>query len=159
MGHPAIEQEFSDVPAELTVAELKRRLKGRRYKLGTFQTASGITKYGIMPVPLSETTQRKKMTPGFMAKLGAMKEKIPFINDWRNNRFYFDTVFAMLLIALLGLTCAALSHANKSKIVFLATAAASGTGMRIFLAVLGTIVSFYWGTLFRGLSSCFLLVL
>jgi hypothetical protein len=151
MGHPMIEQEFSDVPAELTVAELKRRLKGRKYKLGTFQTDSGITKFGIMPVPPAETARRRERKPGFLTRLGEMKEKIPFINDWRNNRFYFDTVFAMLLLALLGLTCAALSHANKTQVVFLATAAASGTGMRIFLAVLGTIVSSYWGRLFRGL--------
>ncbi|KAF8851582.1 hypothetical protein BDZ45DRAFT_750541 [Acephala macrosclerotiorum] len=154
MGHPTIESEFSNVPADLTTAELSRRLKGRKYKLGNFQTGSGIVKFGIMPVPPSEIAAKKaEKGPGFFSKLGGLKEKIPFINDWRNNRFYFDAVFTMLLLALLGLTCAALSKVDQTKVVFLATAAASGTGMRIFFAVLGTIVAGYWGRLFRDMQT------
>lgn len=152
MGHPRIEEEFSNVPADLTVAELGRRLKGQKYKLGNFQTGSGIVKFGIMPVPAEEMAKEKEKKDGLFSKLGGLKERIPFINNWRNNRFYFDTLFAMLLLALLGLTCAALSRVDKTQVVFLATAAASGTGMRIFFAVLGTIVSSYWGRLFRGMS-------
>jgi hypothetical protein len=151
MGHPKIEADFSNIPADMTAAELKQRFKDDKYKLGTFMTSSGVVKFGIMPREPQEGD--KKDGSGFFSKLGALKEKIPFLDSWANNKSYYDAVFLMLLLALLGLTCSALSRVDQPKIVFLATAAASGTGMRIFFCVLGVIVSAYWGVLFRGMSS------
>lgn len=151
MGHPKIESDFQSIPAEITASELKKRLRGERYKLGTFMTAAGLIKFGIMPAPVDPNKPMKKPRgPGFLSR---MKDSIPFIDNWRNNKLYFDSIFLMFLIALMGLTCAALSHINKPRVVFLATAAASGTGMRIFLAVLGIIVSTYWGFLFRDMQA------
>jgi hypothetical protein len=66
---------------------------------------------------------------------------------------YFDLIFIVFLLAILGLTIAAASRINEQQVVFLATAAASGTGMRIFFAILGVIVSSYWGRIFRGTFS------
>lgn len=156
MGHPKIEADFQSIPADMSASELRRRMGGERYKLGTFMTAMGTIKFGIMPVePVSQAGESR--CPGRCERI---KERIPFISawrnlvdNWRNNRLYFDALFLMFSLALLGLTFAALSHINKTEIVFLATAAASGTGLRIVLAILGTIVSSYWKRLFMGMSS------
>jgi len=151
MGHPKIEADFVAVPSDITVSDLKKRFAGEKYKLGMFMTATGLVKYGIMPAdPDPNRAQRANKGPGFFTRI---KDSIPFIDNWRNNKLYFDALFLMFLLALLGLTCAALSRVDKPQVVFLATAAASGTGMRIFLAVLGVIVSIYWGNLFRGIYS------
>jgi hypothetical protein len=156
MGHPQIEEEFSSLPSELTALELKARLKGHKYKLGLFQTERGIVKYGIMPaeesVPFQEMDTRRK--EGIYTKLGnrwmKFQSRFKFLNNWRKTWVYFDSIFVMFLLALLGLTIAAVSRINEQQVVFLATAAASGTGMRIFFAILGVIVSSYWGRIFRG---------
>lgn len=153
MGHPKIEHDFQSIPSDITSSDLQKRLRGERYKLGTFMTAAGQVKYGIMPVPDAERKRpRKNRGPGFLTR---MKDRIPFIDNWRNNKLYFDCIFLMFLLALLGLTCAALSRVDKPQVVFLATAAASGTGMRIFLAILGILVSFYWGRLFTGMFTSY----
>lgn len=150
MGHPKIDGDFQSIPADMKASELKRRLKGESYKLGTFMTATGMIKFGVMPAPVDpDQPLKKERGPGFFSKF---KDRIPFVDNWRNNKLYFDALFLIFLLALLGLTCAALSHINKPQVVFLATAAASGTGIRIFLAILGIIVSNYWGMLFRGTS-------
>ncbi len=153
MGHPQVEADFVDIPADITAAELARRLKKKKYQLGMFTTESGVVKYGIM---LRERDPNKKEKgEGFFSRLGGLKEKISFIGNWRNNRLYFDAIFLIFLLGLLALTCAVLIRVNETQVVFLATAAASGTGMRIFFAVLGVIVSMYWGGIFRGMSILF----
>jgi hypothetical protein len=151
MGHPKIDEEFSRFPAEMDARELSRRLRGKKFKLGTFDTDRGTVKYGIMP---ADEGNKKKKKDGLHTKLGnwwwKFQNSIVFLNNWRNNRLYFDAIFIALLLALLGLSIAVVSHVDKPQVVFLATAAASGTGMRIFFAILGSIVSSYWGRLFQG---------
>lgn len=138
-----------------------KRLRGRKFKLGDFVAAGGITKYGIMPVHLGigaidhakDMVEQKETIWTKFGNLTIMLTScIPCFGSWRNNRFYFDLMFVMLLLALLGLTLAALSKVNKPEIVFLASATANGIGMRIIFSLLGVLVSTYWGRLFRGLS-------
>lgn len=159
MGHPEVERQFASYPAEMTSAQLAKEIKTQQWKLGTFYTAAGAVKYGIMPVPESERRrkgrQSAKGTPnegGFFTrisiKLGLWKESIKWLRDWKNNRLYFDLVFIMLLLALIGLTAAAVAHVDRPQVVFLA-AAGNGVGMRIFFAILGIIVSVYWGRIFQ----------
>lgn len=152
MGHPEIEQEFVQLDAEINYAGLKRRLRGKKFRLGQFATERGIVKYGIMPVDDEVEPQEKE---GFKAKLGnwwsGVQSKFTFLHNWKKNKFLFDMVFAMLLVALLGLTVDAVSRVNKPQVVFLATAAASGVGWRIFITLLGVIVSYFWGQLFQGM--------
>jgi hypothetical protein len=162
MGHPEIEEEFSRLQTEMNAAGLSRRLKGKKFQLGTFATERGIVKYGIMPAD-ADNIPRNKKEDGFFTKLGnwwwKFKNRFTFLNNWQNNRLYFDATFIMLLLAILGLTIDAVSRVDKPQVVFLATAAASGTGMRIFCAILGVIVSFYWGRLFRGVFlPCFVIL-
>jgi len=157
MGHPEVEQEFVQLPTEINATGLKRRLKGKKFRLGQFATERGIVKYGIMPAD-DENEPAKK--DGFFDKLkdwwSKFQGKFTFLHNWKKNRLLFDALFVMLLLVLLGLTIDAVSRVNKTQVVFLATTAASGTGWRIFIALLGVIVSYYWGRLFRGL---FLLLL
>lgn len=161
MGHPLVEEEFSSFPAEMTSAQMAKRLRGRKFKLGDFVTANGVTKFGIMPVnpgvgAIDHSRDIVEQKETIFTKLGNMtlvlSSCFPFLNNWRNNRFYFDSMFALLLLGLLALTLWALSKVNKPEIIFLETAAASGTGMRIFFSILGVVVSHYWGRLFRGQS-------
>jgi hypothetical protein len=153
MGHPEIEQEFVQLPTEINYAGLKRRLRGKKFRLGQFATERGIVKYGIMPVDDEETSPREK--EGFFSKLkdlwAKFQSSVPFLQNWKKNRFLFDLLFVMFLIALLGLTIDAVSRVNKPQVVFLATAAVSGMGYRIFITALGVCVSYFWGQLFQGM--------
>lgn len=162
MGHPQIEAEFSSFPADMSKGQLAKELKGKKFRLGIFTTENGIEKYGIMPKRPAATSDSdsRTQTPvkeGFKDKLRSywlrFKTSIPFFHNWRRNSVIFDSIFGMLLLALLGLTAAALSKVGGTQVDFLATAAAEGMGMRIFFAVLGVIVSMYWGQLFQGKSS------
>jgi hypothetical protein len=155
MGHPEIEQEFVQIPTEINYAGLKRRLKGKKFRLGQFATERGIVKYGIMPVEDEEADPRKN--DGFRAKIrdwwANFQSKFAFLQNWKRNRHVFDIVFVMFLIALLGLTIDAVSRINKSQVVFLATASVHGTGWRIFTTIMGVIVSYFWGQFFQGMFS------
>jgi hypothetical protein len=155
MGHPEIEQEFVHLPAEISYAGLKRRLKGKKFRLGQFATERGMIKYGIMPV---EEEPENKKEEGFFSKLkesfSNLGNKFTFLQNWKKNRFLFDILFVMLLVALLGLTIDAVSRINKTQVVFLATAAANGMGWRIFITGLGIVVSYYWGRIFQGTFNC-----
>ncbi|KAB5581037.1 hypothetical protein GE09DRAFT_1051494 [Coniochaeta sp. 2T2.1] len=148
MGHPEIEREFAGFPGEMSDAELKERIKERRFRLGMFMTEPGRMKFGIMPAGLVEAKSRgwfgkkKKKAIGGNGKIG-------WLRDWKQNRLYTDLIFATFLLALLGLTAVALARVDRPQTVFLASAAASGTGMKIFFAAMGIIVSFYWGRLFQ----------
>jgi hypothetical protein len=132
---------------------LKRRLRGKKFRLGQFATERGIVKYGIMP---ADDENEPKEKDGFFTKLGnwwsKFRGRFTFLLNWKKNRFLFDALFVMLLLALLGLVIDAVSRVNKTEVVFLATAAASGMGWRIFTSLLGVIVSYYWGRLFTGTS-------
>jgi hypothetical protein len=154
MGHPEVEQEFIQLPTEINYQGLKRRLRDKKFRLGQFATERGIVKYGIMPAD-DESEPTKK--DGFFTKLGnwwlKFQSRFTFLHNWKKNRFLFDILFVMLLLALLGLTIDAVSRVHKTQVVFLATAAASGTGWRIFTAMLGVTISYYWGRLFRGMVS------
>jgi hypothetical protein len=155
MGHPEIEQEFVQIPTEITYAGLKRRLKGKKFRLGQFATERGIVKYGIMPVDDEGKDPRKK--DGVFSKVGNgwsnFSGKFTFLHNWKTNRHMFDIVFVMFLIALLGLTIDAVSRINQSQVVFLATASVHGTGWRIFTTIMGVIVSYFWGQFFQGTFS------
>jgi len=154
MGHPEIEQEFVQIPTEINYAGLKKRLKGKKFRLGQFATERGVVKYGIMPVEDEDGNPSKK--DGFFDKLKApfsnFGSKFTWLQNWKKNRYLFDILFVMLLVALLGLTIDAVSRYNKTQVVFLATASAHGTGWRIFTAFLGVVVSYYWGQIFQGKS-------
>jgi hypothetical protein len=151
MGHPEIEEEFGRFPAEMNTKELSQRLRGKKFKLGTFVTDRGTVKYGIMP---ADKDKDKKKKDGFLTKLGnwwwKFRNSLFPLNNWRDNRLYFDAVFVTFLLALLGISIAAVSHVDNPQVIFPATAPAEGTGMRIFFAILGVIVSVYWGRLFQG---------
>jgi hypothetical protein len=127
MGHPEIERQFSEFPAEITQKELKDRIKDQQYKLGIFMTETGLIKYGIMPKGQKETKSRA----GFFRHKGSSgsegSDRISWLRDWKQNRLYSDLIFATFLLALLGLTAAALARVDRPQTVFLATAAASGT--------------------------------
>ncbi len=152
MGHPEIEQEFVQIPTEITYAGLKKRLKGKKFRLGQFTTERGIVKYGIMPVDDEGTHPGKK--DGVFSKIkngwSNFSRKFTFLHNWKRNRDVFDIVFVMFLIALLGLTIDAVSRINQSQVVFLATASVHGTGWRIFTTIMGVIVSYFWGQFFQG---------
>ncbi len=158
MGHPAVERQFSGFPGDITEAQLKERLKDHEFKLGTYVTEAGVTKYGIMPADEEDAEGRRKKKGdrnavmaffvGIGAGLTSVKDRLSFLKG-RRGRLYFDCVFLMFLLALLGLTIAAVANVDRPQTVFLATAAASGTGMKIFFAILGIAVSIYWGRLFR----------
>ncbi|KAB5530373.1 hypothetical protein GE09DRAFT_974530 [Coniochaeta sp. 2T2.1] len=148
MGHPEIEREFAGFPGEMTDAELKERIKDRRFRLGMFMTEAGRMKFGIMPAGLVEAKSRGLFGKKKKARGGSGK-KVGWLRDWKQNRLYTDLIFATFLLALLGLTAAALARVDRPQTVFLASAAASGTGMKIFFAAMGIIVSFYWGRLFQ----------
>lgn len=151
MGHPEIERQFSVFPGDISQQELKESIKNQQFKLGTFVAENGMMKYGIMPAP---DDKDKKTEPGFFSKIGAslggLSDKATFLRDWKRSRLYTDLIFAAFLLSLLGLTASALARIDRPQTVFLATASASGTGMKIFFAALGITVSFYWGKLFQG---------
>jgi hypothetical protein len=152
MGHPEVEQEFIQLPTEINSQGLKRRFKGKKFRLGQFATERGIVKYGIMP---ADDENKPKKKDGFFTKLSIgwlkFQSRFTFLHNWKKNRFLFDALFVLLLLGLLGLVIDAVSRVHKTQVVFLATAAASGTGWRIFTTMLGVIVSYYWGRLFRGM--------
>lgn len=156
MGHPEIEQEFVAIPTEITYAGLKKRLKGKKFRLGQFATERGTVKYGIMPVDDEGTDPRKK-DDGFFSKIkngwSNFSGKFTVLHNWKRNRHMFDIVFVMFLIALLGLTIDAVSRISRSQVVFLATASVHGTGWRIFTTIMGVIVSYFWGQFFQGTLS------
>ena len=156
MGHPEIERQFSSFPGEMTQAELKERLKDTTFKLGTFMTEAGVAKYGIMPGDEEDEKKKERNPNGIMAFFSGIgglltkaKEGLAFARGKNSNGFYFDCIFLMGLLAMLGLTIASVAMVDKPQTVFLATATASGIGMKIFFATLGIIISFYWGRLFR----------
>ncbi|KAK4171675.1 hypothetical protein QBC36DRAFT_339512 [Triangularia setosa] len=151
MGHPEIEGQFSSFGGEITQQELLHALKGQEFKLGTFTTEDGIAKYGIMPVTLYERKDRNKR--GWWARtrdsVRSGFNKAMFLRNWKLNRLILDVVFGLLLLALLGLTLASLSNIDQPQRVFLPTAIASGTEMKIFFAFLGVMISSNWGRLFQ----------
>ncbi|KAF4633999.1 hypothetical protein G7Y89_g4118 [Cudoniella acicularis] len=152
MGHPKIEAEFSRIPTELTTKGLARRLKGRKFKLGAFITAQGLEKYGIMPADedhVNNVERKEKFSTKVGDKWFAFQNLFSFLGSWKSRRVYFDITFIVLLLTLLGLTISAVINVDKPNNVFLASASATATGMRIFYALLGVIVSTYWGRLFR----------
>jgi hypothetical protein len=150
MGHPEVEEEFSRFPAEMNAQELSQRLRGKKFKLGTFDTDRGTVKYGIMP---ADEDKKKKKKDGFLAKLRNLWWKFRSSLAPLSNSLYFDAVFIILLLGLLGLSIAAVSHADNPQAIFPVTVAADGTGMRILFALLGVIISSYWGRLFQGTFS------
>ncbi|OIW35669.1 hypothetical protein CONLIGDRAFT_568129, partial [Coniochaeta ligniaria NRRL 30616] len=149
MGHPEIERQFSAFPGEITQKELKDRIKDQQYKLGVFMTETGLMKYGIMPGEQKEKKSRASFFWNKRSSPSGGSDKVAWLRDWKQNRLYSDLIFATFLLALLGITAAALARVDRPQTVFLATAAASGTGMKVFFAALGIIVSFYWGRLFQ----------
>ncbi|KAH8589779.1 hypothetical protein B0O99DRAFT_692172 [Bisporella sp. PMI_857] len=126
MGHPEVEQEFVLLPTEITTAGLKRRLRGKKFRLGQFATERGDVKYGIMPADDENEPAGKD---GFFDKLkdwwAKLQGKYTFLHNWKKNRLLFDAFFVALLLALLGLIIDAVSRVNKTEVVFLATTAAS----------------------------------
>ncbi|KAK4649370.1 uncharacterized protein QC761_118270 [Podospora bellae-mahoneyi] len=151
MGHPQIEQQFSSFGGEITQQELLHALKGQKFKLGTFTTEDGVTKYGIMPVALYERKDRNQR--GWWARtrdtVRSGFNKAMFFRNWKLNRLFLDVVFGLLLVALLGLTLASLANIDQPQKIFLPTAVASGVGMKILFALLGVLISSNWGRLFQ----------
>ncbi|KAK3392903.1 hypothetical protein B0H63DRAFT_3063 [Podospora didyma] len=147
MGHPEVERLFAGLPGEMTKSELKDALKDQQFRLGTFTVhESGVTKFGIMPVPWQDRKKQGKVG----AALSALKPNITIFRSWQHSRLFFDLLFAAFLLALLGITLAAVASVDRPNTIFLSSAAAaSGVGWKIFFAVLGIAVSFYWGRLFQ----------
>ncbi len=113
MGHPAIERQFAGFPTEMTQAQLKERLKDHTFKLGTYVNAAGVAKYGIMPGDEEDedrTAAKKERNPNgimaFFASIGAflttVKDSLSSLRGRQNNRYWFDCIFLMFLLALLG---------------------------------------------------------
>ncbi len=150
MGHPEIEALFAGMPGDISKKELKERLRGRRFRLGTYNMADGVTKYGLMPADGELEGKKESFMERFKGGLGNIGDRLSLSSSWQNNRAYIDLVFALIVLALLGLTVAAVANVDKPQKVFLASAASSGLGMRIFFAILGIIMSSYWGRLFQG---------
>ncbi len=150
MGHPEVEALFAGMPGEISKKELKERLQGRRFRLGTFMVGDGMSKFGIMPTDGEREGKKDGFLDRIRGKLDRLGDRMSPGKSWQNSRLYFDIVFGLLLVALFGLTTAAVSRVDQPQTVFLATASASGTGMRIFFALLGMIISNCWGRLFQG---------
>ncbi|KAK4189055.1 hypothetical protein QBC35DRAFT_450672 [Podospora australis] len=149
MGHPEIERQFAAFSGEMSKWELQLALQGQQFKLGTFETDTGVTKYGIMPVPLTEQ-KKGGVFGGIKESFQHLQDRISFFfGDWKLNRLVLDVAFGLLLLTLLGLTLAAIAHVDRPQTVFLATATGSGVGMKIFFAFLGVIISSNWGRLFE----------
>lgn len=84
MSHPKIERRFVSFPEEMSMRQLEDTLKRWRFKLGTFTTDAGATRYGINAGSLEEWEgdQRKQ---GVLNKVGgiisARKEKLSFLTS------------------------------------------------------------------------------
>ncbi|GAB1311457.1 hypothetical protein MFIFM68171_01667 [Madurella fahalii] len=132
--------------------QLEDALKGQRFKLGTFTTISGTTRYGIMPVTLEEQEEEQGKQGLFSRArriISAGNEKLSFLTSWELNQLFADLVFGALLLGLLGLSLAALAHVDRPDSVFRRPLDITGTWLKILFALLGIIISAYWGRLFQ----------
>ena len=145
MGHPDVELLFASLPTDISRSELRERLRGRRFRLGTFATAEGVPKYGI--IPANDAAERKE---GLMERFGHgfnnLKDRLSPGRSWKTGRVCADAAFGLVLLALFSFTAVAVSHVDQPQTVF----PASGTAMRVFFTVLGMVISNYWGRLFQG---------
>ncbi|KAJ4290090.1 hypothetical protein N0V88_006596 [Collariella sp. IMI 366227] len=158
MGHPEIENLFASFPGDMSKQQLKGALKEHEFKLGNFLAENGSTKYGIIPAPLTEEEKGKRNKQGLqglLRKLGIRlsrkkQKKRSWLSNWKNSQLLIDFLFGVLLLALLGLVLAALTTVDHPQTLFPPSITANGTGMKIGFALLGVLISLYWGRLFQG---------
>ena len=165
MGHPDVVQDFHGIPVMVTASGLKKALKGKRYRLDTYQAPDGTERYGLVPVRRAytgeenpnadlsdgeeENERSSALRPGSVSS-GALS-----ISDiqkrgrtWKDIAMYIDIVFGIYLLALLTIISSYLHAAERS--VFAAAFQGSSFGARFALALFATIAATMYSRLQRG---------
>jgi hypothetical protein len=148
-GHPAVERMFASFPSDITEKQLQEALKDYKFRLGTFTTEAGTTKYGIMPVS-QEEIEASRQKQGFFAKLGVftafISERLAILGKFKVNTLIVDILFGAYLLGLLALCVVALAKIDEPKSMF----PDNPIAMRIVFSILGIIVTMYWTKVFEG---------
>ena len=154
-GHPDVARDFL-VSQETTTKELKKRLEDKKYKLSEYQTASGTTRFGLVPVTSEDQRASRILTIPIDGVSGAaqsqakskLRKLLQLGNDWKQIATYVDGFFLAYLVALLGLTATYMRDVDKA---WLAKIFGSSTlGRRIFFAAVALIASTHFSKLEKG---------
>ncbi|KAF2174616.1 hypothetical protein K469DRAFT_145989, partial [Zopfia rhizophila CBS 207.26] len=153
-GHPEVVRDFN-VGKETTTKELKKLLEGKEYKLGEYQTASRITRFGLIPATADD--QPAMQLPAVTvddtsgAAASRIKSKVKsflrLTGDWKQVATYIDILFIIYLSILLGLTAAYIKDVDKAWLAKMF--GSSATGRRIFFAAIAIIASTHFSKLER----------
>ncbi|KAK1969112.1 hypothetical protein LY78DRAFT_667831 [Colletotrichum sublineola] len=146
VGHPEVEREFTEIPANMTHTQLAVHLKDKRFALGTFQTANGEEKYGLVPVEQAENQPRSFFQRLEVSAVQA-KASLP-ATSWERRRFHVDVLFVTFHLALLGLGIAALANVDNPRRVFGYGTRSVSISARVGICLIGIFVSRYWGMVF-----------
>ncbi|KAH8892426.1 hypothetical protein GQ53DRAFT_646752, partial [Thozetella sp. PMI_491] len=155
MGHPDIEAEFAALPKEMTTKQLIKHLENRRFTLGDFDLLRAgqpaVLKFGIMPAPprnAAEESRQRSAMERLEGGLAKTRNNLG-LTDWKSWRVYVDVLFAMFAAALMGVAAASIQNVDDPRRVFIVSEPDTSISMRVIFAVLGVIISLYWGFVFR----------
>jgi hypothetical protein len=156
LGHPEIEEEFKAFDGNMTTQELKQRLKGKKYRLGDYLTATNTPRYGMIPVhPENEAEVPASANSGSdipsAAAISRMKMSFTSPKNWKRSQMKFDIVFVGYLWGMLSAVIVYIGHINNMTVIHLFDG--STVGRRLLFAILGCLAASYWARLQRGTYS------
>jgi hypothetical protein len=145
-GHPEVLRDFA-CAAEMSTKDLKRALKGKKYKLGEYQNAQGTTRYGMIPAEEHESAHNLSSD---QATTVSKRSRFGVGMGWKEFSLYADGIFVCYIIGLLAIVAVYLRDVDKSSLAKLFSG--SSVGRRIVFALIGAIAAMNFSRIERGKS-------
>lgn len=140
--HPEILQDFRTVSEEASTKEIMAVLGRKTYKLGEYQRADGVWRYGLVPaVPVFDGSIRNNSAPTHTK---------PKYRRWKVLDLIADIAFLLCLLALAGLVVAYYYDGRND--AFNRFFNSRSFGPRFVLTGVGTLIALNWKRMERGES-------
>jgi Protein of unknown function (DUF3433) len=137
--HPEVVQDFRAFSEEASAKDVREFLRDKAYRLGEYQRADGVWRYGIIPtLPSFDYTRESK--PAHRRK--------PKARRWKVLDYILDFIFILCLLAVAGIVVA--YYIDGRNDAFNRFFNSGSFGPRFVLTGTGTIIALNWKRLERG---------
>lgn len=154
MRHPRLLADISDIPVNANTEHMQQLLAGKRYRMGRYTRANGLTGYGIQPWNGYDSD-------GHVSPFGMPRHQytpvdgsLPFSSsdDSGRSRFRFkDSILAFFLLGAFGVVLAYYLDGNKDG--FNNFFNSNTFGPRFILTLAGTVIASIWKSVEQGGTS------
>ncbi|EMC94978.1 hypothetical protein BAUCODRAFT_149017 [Baudoinia panamericana UAMH 10762] len=136
MRHPGLLEDLSDAPTDAYVSEMKEALRGKRYRLGYYKTASGEPGYGIHA---TEAGLVDNKAAGHRYEPVAGSHSIRQTHHSAHRMRFMDFILALVVIGTFGVVLA--YYLDSSNDGFNRYFSSNTFGPRFILTGAGTIIA------------------